>query len=170
MIACLRQSKVIRPALLLGPQRRVVAGCMRLELLFVGVDDLAATVLALHIHCQLCRLVCRFTEDRCGNRQAHTIEVGLGALTGRPFALTGARVPALSALRCSFWICRTVSRVSEGCAARFIFTLSFLEIGMVAQSEVYVQAEDCRGCGTYLSTLGFFGNRQEAGTIVATSH
>jgi hypothetical protein len=31
--------------------------------------------------------------------------VGFGALTGRPFALTGARVPSLSPLRCSRWIC-----------------------------------------------------------------
>jgi hypothetical protein len=29
------------------------------------------------------------------------MEVGLGALTGRPLALTGARVPALSAALCS---------------------------------------------------------------------
>jgi len=33
-----------------------------------------------------------------------TIDVGLGALTGSPFALTGARVPALSAFLCSRWI------------------------------------------------------------------
>lgn len=37
-------------------------------------------------------------------RHNHTIDVGLGALTGRPFALTGARVPALSAALCSRWI------------------------------------------------------------------
>jgi len=34
-----------------------------------------------------------------------TIDVGLGALTGSPLALTGARVPALSAFLCSRWIC-----------------------------------------------------------------
>jgi len=39
----------------------------------------------------------------------HTIEVGFGGLTGRPFAFTGARVPALSAFLCSRWICTTVS-------------------------------------------------------------
>jgi hypothetical protein len=33
-----------------------------------------------------------------------TIDVGFGALTGSPFALTGARVPALSAFLCSRWI------------------------------------------------------------------
>lgn len=30
-----------------------------------------------------------------------TMDVGLGALTGRPLALTGARVPAFSAALCS---------------------------------------------------------------------
>lgn len=30
--------------------------------------------------------------------------VSLGALTGRPLALTGARVPAASAFLCSRWI------------------------------------------------------------------
>lgn len=34
-----------------------------------------------------------------------TMEVGLGALTGRPFALTGARVPAASAFLCSLCTC-----------------------------------------------------------------
>jgi hypothetical protein len=36
-------------------------------------------------------------------RYDHTIDVGLGALTGRPLALTGARVPAFSAALCSRW-------------------------------------------------------------------
>jgi hypothetical protein len=36
--------------------------------------------------------------------QEHTMLVGFGALTGNPFALTGARVPSLSPLRCSRWI------------------------------------------------------------------
>jgi len=36
-------------------------------------------------------------------RQLAQREVGLGALTGRPFGFTGARVPAASALRCSRW-------------------------------------------------------------------
>lgn len=34
-----------------------------------------------------------------------TIDVGFGALTGRPLALTGARVPAFSAALCSRWTC-----------------------------------------------------------------
>jgi hypothetical protein len=42
-------------------------------------------------------------------RTARTIEVGFGALTGRPLAFTGARVPAASALLCSRWIWREVS-------------------------------------------------------------
>jgi hypothetical protein len=33
------------------------------------------------------------------------MEVGLGALTGKPLGLTAARVPALSAALCSRWIC-----------------------------------------------------------------
>jgi hypothetical protein len=43
------------------------------------------------------------------NSQERTIEVGFGALTGKPFGLTAARVPAASALRCSRWIWRGVS-------------------------------------------------------------
>ena len=39
--------------------------------------------------------------------------VGLGALTGRPFALTGARVPAASALRCSRWTCIHDCRLAQ---------------------------------------------------------
>ena len=39
------------------------------------------------------------------NSQGRTIEVAFGALTGKPFALTGARVPAASALRCSRCTC-----------------------------------------------------------------
>jgi hypothetical protein len=31
----------------------------------------------------------------------HTFDMGFAALTGRPFALTGARVPAFSAFLCS---------------------------------------------------------------------
>lgn len=69
--------------------------------------------------------------SRC-YRNARTIEVGFGALTGRPLALTGARVPAASAFLCSRWIWREVSLVRRwqpvgyGC-----LTLDFLEIGMV---------------------------------------
>ena len=40
--------KVVRPALLLGPQGLVVALSMGLELDLVGVHDLAAAVLALY--------------------------------------------------------------------------------------------------------------------------
>jgi hypothetical protein len=43
------------------------------------------------------------------------MDVGFGALTGRPFALTGARVPALSAFLCSRWIFYTVSMSSYKC-------------------------------------------------------
>lgn len=38
-----------------------------------------------------------------------TMDVGFGALTGRPFALTGARVPAASALRWSRWTWRGIA-------------------------------------------------------------
>jgi hypothetical protein len=37
--------------------------------------------------------------------QGRTRDVGLGALTGRPLALTGARVPAASAFLWSRWTC-----------------------------------------------------------------
>lgn len=50
-----------------------------------------------------CRLNLAKQNEGSGVRSP-TIEVGLGALTGRPFALTGARVPALSAALCSRWI------------------------------------------------------------------
>jgi hypothetical protein len=64
--------------------------------------------------------------------QQRTIEVGFGALTGRPFALTGARVPAASALRCSRWICGDEGSVEE----RYLGneqrerTLAFFETGI----------------------------------------
>lgn len=51
--------------------------------------------------------------------ERRTIEVGFGALTGSPFGLTGARVPAFSAALCSRW------------------TLAFLEIGMLIVVEGY---------------------------------
>ena len=41
-------SEVVWPALLVGPCRGVVAGGVGLELGLVGVDDLAAAVLALY--------------------------------------------------------------------------------------------------------------------------
>ena len=76
-----------------------------------------------------------------------TIEVGFGALTGRPLALTGARVPAASALRCSRWICGL-----SACLCLWMErgerALSFLEIGMVVVVVVSgggVDAEFCSG-------------------------
>jgi hypothetical protein len=44
------------------------------------------------------------TQGISWSSQKHTILVGFGALTGNPFALTGALVPSLSPLRCSRWI------------------------------------------------------------------
>jgi len=42
-------------------------------------------------------------EFQVPNNGQLTMLVGFGALTGSPFALTGARVPAFSAARCSRW-------------------------------------------------------------------
>lgn len=39
--------------------------------------------------------------------RAHTFDIGVGALTGLPLALTGARVPAASAFLCSRLICES---------------------------------------------------------------
>jgi hypothetical protein len=51
----------------------------------------------------------RFEEgSRVQSSQEHTMLVGFGALTGSPFALTGARVPSLSPFRCSRWICHSL--------------------------------------------------------------
>jgi hypothetical protein len=59
-----------------------------------------------------------------------TIDVGFGALTGRPLALTGVRVPALSAFLCSRWIyCRSVSGCEDVEGKKR--TRSFLEIGIL---------------------------------------
>jgi len=60
---------------------------VNLELELVRVDNLLAAVLALD-------MLVGFLAPA---NKSHTIEVGLGALTGRPLALTGARVPAASA-------------------------------------------------------------------------
>ena len=79
--------EIVGPALLLGPQLGIVCRGVNLELELVGVDNLLAAVLALGT------LVDFFSPVD----KSHTIEVGLGALTGRPLALTGARVPAASA-------------------------------------------------------------------------
>jgi hypothetical protein len=76
-----------------------------LELNRVGADELAAAVLALM---QLLAMELGFggpVERLVVARAGRTMDMGFGALTGRPFALTGARVPALSAALCSRWIC-----------------------------------------------------------------
>ena len=69
-------------------------------------------------------------------RHNHTIDVGLGALTGRPFALTGARVPAFSAALCSRWIYvlggKRRFQAWTGRMRKALRTLAFLEIGMTA--------------------------------------
>jgi len=60
------------------------------------------------------------------------MEVGFGALTGRPFAFTGARVPALSAFLCSRWICRKYERVFTITYPGYAgLALSFLEMGII---------------------------------------
>lgn len=65
----------------------------------------------------------------------HTIDVGLGALTGRPLALTGARVPAFSAALCSRWIYAFMGKLNvptlHKSAEICLRTLAFLEIGIV---------------------------------------
>jgi len=94
-----RLLEVIWPAFLLRPLV-AMRFSMRLELDLVGADDFAAAILALK--CMFVRNILYF-ERKCF---ALTMEVGFGALTGRPFAFTGARVPALSAFLCSRWICR----------------------------------------------------------------
>jgi len=91
--------EVVRPALLLGPRLGIVTRGVVDELLFVRVDDLAAAVLALQTRLYQHVLFHAFVGLR-------TMEVGLGALTGRPLALTGARVPSLSAFLCSRAICK----------------------------------------------------------------
>lgn len=66
-------------------------------------------------------------------RKRRTLDFGAAALTGRPFALTGARVPSLSAFLCSRAICITklIKRLFCGFSINIIHTLSFLEIGMM---------------------------------------
>ena len=87
--------EVVGPALLLGPQLGVVRLGVRLELNLVGVDDLLAAVLALDG-------VSAVTVNQYkGTGGKLTMDVGLGALTGRPLGLTATRVPAFSAALCS---------------------------------------------------------------------
>lgn len=93
--------EIIGPALLLGPQLSIVSFGVDLELELVGVDNLLAAVLALD------KLIAvPFSLEK---QETLTIEVGLGALTGRPLALTGARVPAASAFLCSLVLCKNRS-------------------------------------------------------------
>jgi hypothetical protein len=75
-----------------------VCGGVDLELELVGVDNLLAAVLALEK-----LITVPLSHEKQG---ARTMEVGLGALTGRPLALTGARVPAASAFLCSLVLCK----------------------------------------------------------------
>ena len=68
-------------------------------------------------------------------RHNHTIDVGLGAFTGRPLALTGARVPAFSAALCSRWTYALTGKLNVSkpykSAEEVLHTLAFLEIGIV---------------------------------------
>lgn len=78
-----------------------------------------------------------------GRKLVHTIDVGLGALTGRPFALTGARVPAFSAALCSRWtygwMVSWMSLDFQGCTEETAHTLAFLEIGMALDCGVFTE-------------------------------
>jgi hypothetical protein len=82
------------------------------QLCLVGGDEFFAAVLALHRpeqRCQQCHAALYFCDSESRSMRTfrirfnHTIDIGLGALTGRPLALTGARVPAFSAALCSRW-------------------------------------------------------------------
>jgi hypothetical protein len=114
--------KLLRPALLLGPVLLVVRLGVDLQLLYVCVDDFLAAVgalVCLALSLVLLPLVIRRRRregwnglwaigmgmDRLELFQGRTRDVGLGALTGRPLALTGARVPAASAFLWSRWTC-----------------------------------------------------------------
>lgn len=87
-----------REALLLGHPS--VRASMVLELFHVVLDHLAAAVHAL------CSNVSRFSVHMLvdGWLSQRTMTVSFFGLTGRPLALTGARVPAASAFLCSRWI------------------------------------------------------------------
>jgi hypothetical protein len=80
---------------------------MGFELNLVRVHDLAAAVLALLLG--LATSLEASEDDRLRGQASgmsmRTIDVGFGALTGSPLALTGARVPAFSAFLCSRWTC-----------------------------------------------------------------
>lgn len=94
---------------------------MSLHLWFVGGDKFFAAVLALcHPSEDVSSVILPLTfvireheaQGDFGIRHNHTIDVGLGALTGRPLALTGARVPAFSAALCSRWTCADMSELN----------------------------------------------------------
>lgn len=87
-----------REALLLG--HRSMCASMVLERFHVVLDHLAAAVHAL------CSKVSCFPVHTVvdGWLSQRTMTVSFFGLTGRPLALTGARVPAASAFLCSRWI------------------------------------------------------------------
>lgn len=136
--------KVVGETLLLRPRLLVVSQCMIHQLGLVCGDELFAAVLALHRpeqRCQqchaalyLCDSIARSIETS-GIRYNHTIDVGLGALTGRPLALTGARVPAFSAALCSRWTYAFTGKLNVSgpheSTETTAHTLAFLEIGML---------------------------------------
>lgn len=100
----LHRREIIRPALFLGPEFRIVRIGMVLQLDLVRVHNLLATILTLRRHeygkgVELSRKKGRNEHEE--NAGDLTMDVGLGAFTGRPFGLTGARVPAASAFLCS---------------------------------------------------------------------
>lgn len=95
--------KVIRPALLLRPKFLIVSSRMNFQLDLIRIHNLLATVLALHHPRGQTQSQSQsfFINSHPVLKFSLTMEVGFGAFTGRPFALTGARVPAASAFLCS---------------------------------------------------------------------
>jgi hypothetical protein len=65
-------------------------------------------------------------EHQVGSARVPTMDVGLGGFTGRPFALTGARVPALSAFLCSRWIFLGCQYITSAAASVWYSTYSVL--------------------------------------------
>lgn len=74
------------------------------ERFHVGLDHLAAAVRALCGMSAVCSCTGWWTDGCRPLVFKRTMTVSLGGLTGRPLALTGARVPARSAFLCSRWI------------------------------------------------------------------
>lgn len=64
------------------------------ELLQIGLDHLFPTILALYVLASVFCCERRAETLSAIRRFVLTRETGFGALTGRPFGLTGARVPA----------------------------------------------------------------------------